>query len=101
MPSSACLSREEVTWNESDTRSAIWKSTPCESRIEIIDPPEGLEFAMVGGGEVVRPFTPSPEARARADEIVRAYDEWRPKHNTHPQRDGQIRGAVRAAVQAP
>jgi hypothetical protein len=57
---------------------------PEWDKIEIIDPPEGLQFAMGGGGEVVRPFTPSPEARARADEIIRAYDEWHPKHHRTP-----------------
>jgi hypothetical protein len=48
-------------------------------RTVVLDPPEGLKYAR--GGEGLESYVPSPEARARADEIVAAYDEWFPKRD--------------------
>ena len=41
-----------------------------------IEPPEGKDFYYCGGHLVVEYVDPSPAARARADEIVKAYKEW-------------------------
>jgi hypothetical protein len=48
-----------------------------------LDPPEELKYARYArGASGVESYMPSPEARARADEIVAAYEEWFPKR--HP-----------------
>jgi len=49
---------------------------PRWTRVKKIDPPEGTEFFYCGGAVAAEYFDPSPAARARADEIVQAYDEW-------------------------
>jgi hypothetical protein len=49
--------------------------------LDEIEPPEGMVFYRCAGGEVCRYFEPSAAARARADEIVKAYDDWRPKRD--------------------
>jgi hypothetical protein len=43
----------------------------------VLDPPEGLQYAR--GAEGLQSYVPSPESRARADEIVAAFYKWRPK----------------------
>jgi hypothetical protein len=53
-----------------DMRKPEW------GRTVVFDPPEGFQYAR--GAEVYEFYVPSPEARARADEIVAACDEWRP-----------------------
>jgi hypothetical protein len=38
--------------------------------VETVEPPDGLQFYRVSGGQVVRYAPPSAAARARADEII-------------------------------
>jgi hypothetical protein len=46
--------------------------------VEKIEPPSGTRFHYVCGGEVVRYIEPSDAARARALEIVQAFNAWQP-----------------------
>jgi hypothetical protein len=54
-----------------------------------LDPPEGLAYAR--GARGLQSYVPSPEARARADEIVAAYDEWHPKRSPRGIRGKEVR----------
>jgi hypothetical protein len=62
---------------------------PEWGRTVVFDPPEGFQYAR--GAEVYEMYVPSPEARARADEIVAAYDEWWPKHASAAARKRDVR----------
>src|SRR5437870_157697 len=55
----------------------------------VLDPPEGLQYAR--GAQGLQCYVPSPEARARADEIVAAYDEWSPKQDAPGSRKREAR----------
>jgi hypothetical protein len=52
--------------------------------VETVEPPEGLQFYRVSGGQVVHYAPPSAAARARANEIIEACDRWEAKYWRHP-----------------
>jgi hypothetical protein len=61
-----------------DAREVTVLREPLWKNYTKTDYPEGgYTFEM-------RPFCPSPEARARADEIIAAYEEWECKKNKKP-----------------
>jgi hypothetical protein len=67
-----------VLWID-ELRAPKW---PVVAQINL---PEGLEHGTVGGKFGLRYVDPpTPAARARADEIVQAFDEWWPRHHQSP-----------------
>jgi hypothetical protein len=63
----------------------IWElQRPEWPVVETIEPPEGLQFYRVSGGEVVHYDPPSAAARARADEIIKAHAKWKRKRRQEP-----------------
>ena len=70
-------------------RAPKWK------RVVEIDPPDGKRFFYCGGRVGTEEFEPSPAARARADEIVRAYDDWHPRQNAVPRGIGKLQREAR------
>jgi hypothetical protein len=52
--------------------------------VETIEPPEGLQFYRVSGGDVVHYEPPSAAARARADEIIKAHAKWERRRDREP-----------------
>jgi hypothetical protein len=65
--------------------------------VETVEPPEGLQFYRVSGGEVVHYAPPSAAARARADEIIEAHDRWEAKYWREPR---EVRSIERQADRA-
>jgi hypothetical protein len=58
--------------------------------VETVEPPEGLQFYRVSGGQVVHYAPPSAAARARADEIIEAHDRWEAKYWREPREHRSI-----------
>jgi hypothetical protein len=81
------------------TRPANWDFPYLVERLrnlkcrvmEQVQSPEGMEFYF-GDGQAVRYIQPTAAARARAAEIIEAYDEWFPSQNQCPR---GIRGTER------
>jgi hypothetical protein len=89
-------SRElDHTYDDRMTIDALRK--PKWPVVEKIDLPADVEPWLVGGSAVVRYVEPSSAARARGDEIVRAYDEWQSRLYQTPSTDADMDREFEAA----
>jgi hypothetical protein len=78
-PDHWCLKHYNDAWCIDRLRKPQW-----ERLIDVEFRPGTAPYNRFNGGVGLESFEPSPAARARADEIIAAYDGWKPKYDRDP-----------------